>query len=324
MTTTKARRNRAPRLATLADGSLACRDCGVAVHNPKHIHSLTSHGREVVAGQGLTTVIDILGEFKMARCTTCSVRRSRAMMLLDEHPRFRHYLGAKEYALDQMDMVLCVPDVLGIKWPQVAGLLGSDRDLDLFRGWVAAAAADVLWSRRYSPVVDLGANTIQCAAKRWGHVTDLQEQELRNVYVEFLRARIDVPKPVPPPPGGRNGCLVCGVGTVTVRDEERDDVWGRRYTTERHALGGPGSPTKVYGYLCPTCRAVAEEVGAIGPTLLERSLMKHLGITPNPFLGVGVRGLVGWGGLPSQPGPNNRPWEHEGDLETLAREIQSA
>ena len=148
--------------------------------------------------------------------------------------------------------------------------------------------------------------------------------------------RLPPPDPLPhrstvPTPGG---CLLCGVGAVTIpavqvrrhggRAQAQRDLW-RSITPPPLSLGGRGSPEALNGYACPACAEAISSAGSVGATAMERALLAHLGKSADPdqrdvaerLRGQDLR-LIGWGALAHSairrgeepPSANEQPWGH--------------
>lgn len=153
-------------------------------------------------------------------------------------------------------------------------------------------------------------------AEAWAHVPPATRDALRSARARGLELRVrsgrDRPPAEGPPPHGPAGCLVCGLASSA--------SW-RRVTTGALAPGG-----LVEGHLCAACSAVHDEVGAVGPSLVERAAAAHAGIRwSDEMRAPGLRAWVSTG-LPA-----GEPWawvdlrmpepEPEPTLADLARRV---
>lgn len=129
--------------------------------------------------------------------------------------------------------------------------------------------------------------------RAWGHVTADDRALLRAAYLRVLDALVRPPEAAPegptPPPSGR-ACLACGV--------PRSDGWSAVRTA---AL--TRGPAQVDGHLCRVCSGVLGQVGALGPTFLERAVLEAKGLPWEP--GLEVPGLRAWAATGREP---CEPW----------------
>jgi hypothetical protein len=129
----------------------------------------------------------------------------------------------------------------------------------------------------------------------WGHVGKDALQGLRAAYSRYLDYRVHASSHIPaigptPPPDQHGACLLCGV--------DRAGAWRRL-----DARGLVRSDGLVSGHLCGTCSAVMDEVGAVGPTLLERAFLEATGRTWDED--TRIDGLSAWIATGRSPG---KPW----------------
>jgi hypothetical protein len=163
------------------------------------------------------------------------------------------------------------------------------------------------------------------AATPWSHLTRAALGNARRAVVLAQRRRILACRPpvhVAPPtldcrPGDVDGgCLLCGVGTVPVAALNADghDPETLALRTWRHTITSGLTPTTVRGWLCPTDAALLAEEGAMGVSLVARS-MRHAGLLEGD--GLPAR-LPSWAwlvmdarrrGQPSPPA-NAKRWDH--------------
>jgi hypothetical protein len=140
-----------------------------------------------------------------------------------------------------------------------------------------------------------------------------------------------------------SGCLLCGIGAITVLASDVSTAWGALTKAETRAVGGKRRPQPVHGYLCPRCRGVVDKLGGIGMTAVENSICDYLGITRTAFDRIealreseGLRIALGsptatsiptppaaWCTLPPGTPTNSRPWQHLGDLTELRGGLQT-
>ena len=322
---TKKSRIRLPRRGgstELPEGALACRDCGAAVRRPITVEKLTSYGVVRVFSNGAQIPEDRKTELTMTRCDACSARLARAEAITDAHPLVMQPLGARSYALALVDAALTVFDALGMKPARAAMLTRTDNDLRQMLDLLPAAGSHAWWVAKFVPTMGAGVDPRSCAPSRWGHIPPALEQRLRDSYAALLRARTDKPIQVRPPDG--RACLLCGIGAVMGLPSTAEHLWGCETAIVAATVGGRGRPEPISGYLCPECGAVADSVGAIGPTVLERSLAEFLGVHRSDQRFVEIDGIRAWAVLPDGTPPNKTRWAHEPNLEELAKDILSA
>jgi hypothetical protein len=128
----------------------------------------------------------------------------------------------------------------------------------------------------------------QAAVERWSHLTRADLTNARRAVVQAQRHRILASQPpvhvAPPTLDGRpgdvdGGCLLCGVGTVPVAalDADGHDPETLALRSWRHTITSGLTPRTVRGWLCPTDAALFAEEGAMGVSLVARS-MRHAGL----------------------------------------------
>lgn len=301
-------------IVPLGPNEMACMTCGVAVPGP--------HRRKDVEGFGTTWKLLIPGSPKagntpvaavmMTRCADCRALRQLALTLLDEHPRVQQGVGSRSIALDRVENALAALDVLG----QAAPTLRTDHDLRLLidpdRG---LATGGVAWRSEYANSSWQKPADVprRAASARWAHVGQEQRQALRDGFAAMLRARTERPRTYAPPTDGPRGCLLCGVGTVVALPSRSTEVWTVASVPARALGGRGGGGSTLHGYLCPACSSAVEEAGGVGPSAMELSLRRHLGVRQRGYGGPGevqLVGLVGWGALPGPVAVNAMRWQH--------------
>lgn len=294
----------------LPDGYLPCLSCGVAVAGDgAERERVTALGRAGYPKTPSNRMVVI----EMTRCPDCAALRERARALLEEHPRVSRAIGSHEIAVHRVECALVGVQVLGAR----LGQLGSDKALPLLLSAMVAPGASARWAARFAPVVLEGSATGTCGAARWSHVSTETVAALRDAYGAYLRALTERPAALRPPDG--NGCLFCGIGSVTAPPSHSPEVW-HRCSALPSALGGQGAE-RLAGYLCPTCWSAVEEVGSMGPSAMERALLMHLGVG-RTLAPVALVALVAWGVQRAPQAANRRPWEHVPNLAALADELR--
>jgi hypothetical protein len=139
-----------------------------------------------------------------------------------------------------------------------------------------------------------------------------------------------------------DGCAICGVAhqlapaATTAREGLANvarDLW-KAMRTGTSQLGWP-SPWEISGHLCTTWAEACSSTHAMGPSALEKALVKALAPEKEGFQPYGhlsVHGLIGWGAISAQaqltgdpvPKPNTRPFEHLDGLAKLQVELSRA
>jgi hypothetical protein len=173
------------------------------------------------------------------------------------------------------------------------------------------------WSARFTPYLAADASTGTCAPSSWAQVRMGQRQALRTGYAAVLRERIAASAPavkVSPPPIDKDdighneapvagGCLLCGIKQQTLPAKAVEQLGGRSSSASQiwamwkitpEQMGGKARPVTLVGFLCKIYSAAVTQVGALGPTALERALVAH--IAP---ISSGCLATTRW---PSRPG----------------------
>jgi hypothetical protein len=225
---------------------------------------------------------------------------------------------------------------------------------------LAQPGAQARWVSRFVPIIAPEADPNTCAPYPFGHLMIGQRQTLRKAYAALLRERVarNAPPVKVPPPRVidraytasalvvvEGGCMICGVGhqkvdaAVAAREGLANvarDLWTPKRTGSQQ-LGGRPSANQLSGHLCRVCADAVEHVHAMGPSAMERALLTALApekVGLLPYGQFSVNGLVGWGALVAHarqtelpepdPKPNERPWEHLGDLPALSERLSAA
>ena len=211
-------------------------------------------------------------------------------------------------------------DVLGLKPREIDRMVENEEAVKMLihDRRMPALGALATWSARIAPTMRGGILPDSCVPSRWGHLSDIDLQPLRDEFAALLRRQVATVGPVPiPDDGGLRGCLLCGVGTVEGYPHDAAELWGSIVSANPGALGGQGRPEKVRGHLCPACRPEVETVGALGPTAMERAFVAFLKATLRDDMW--LRGLRAWCVLPEGTAPNLTPWLHIRDREAYRR-----
>ena len=313
----------------IATTTIACEDCGVEVTEPQAASWWVEPIEKQVSFGGLIHAQPANVRIRMSRCGTCRARRARAEAVLDRRPMLAHSLGSRTYGDARVDTALIVADILGL----ALDLENADiRVLRLAMRHLSPAGAAARWLGWFVPTIQLGAKPGTAAPTRWGHLTSEVRGAVQDAYAGYLRALTFSSAEVPPPEAGQmhaamRGCLLCGIQAVTIH--ERDAMpWGSIYSADPATLGGKGSPDRLWGFVCPTCRASMERHGtqALGAYARDWALADYLGVDgiPDAYESVALadvqrlaflRLLKAWAVTGREP--NTTPWAHLGDLEAV-------
>ena len=315
---TKTRRLR-DEASTEAPVSLACRWCGVDVQQPDPARTEVLHvygpRYQSDVARGLPAAP---AEIAVTRCDACTDRRARAEALLAACPRVERAHG--DVALDRLDAAYAAFDIAGMlkRSRMLANLTDTDeRVMELIDSMAPLGAAGS-WGR-------LGGTAP--ASKRWSHIKEELADEIHRTVARLMRRSVEFPFPFAPPRGALPGCLLCGVGTLLVKESDAVEAWGPEHSARPETLGGPPQPEPIRGHMCPACTNSVEAVGAIGMPAAERALLN--------FLGYGA--VIGnrleftdrfraWVALPAGTETNATPWAHlrldrmRANLEKLERQ----
>lgn len=148
------------------------------------------------------------------------------------------------------------------------------------------------WLYQFIPTQHLADGT--ACPERWGFVTREQRADIMAAYVAVVTPTRTYDCPTV-------GCGFCGVGTST--------TW-TPYSVGSQYLGGPVRPDRMNVYLCDACAHHVEDVGAVGPTAMERSLYAAKNVASGSWDGPPeLVGLRGWA-VTGRKEANATPWEH--------------
>lgn len=336
---------------------LACADCGQIVAGPIAPAAVIYAQPDAVSlpGGGVSSsVAGVEGE-PLTVCSTCRDRQALADSLTDDllpngitmdklHLRGNQARGVVRHALAAIA-------ALGMQMPRADHIDAEVLVLTVRR--MTPVGASLAWQRRYSPIRSRTAVAHTANPRPWAHIHDDTRANLRAAYAHLMADRLARSAPsvaLAPPPlpaelghgvqavGG--GCLLCGVGQVTVtaldvaraggRDLAARNTWLRMDPIGADSLGARPSPARVVGHLCPVCAGAFERVRSVGPSLLERSLLRNLDLADNGQHE--LPGLVAWAGIVADrlraglpaPAANATPWSHLGDLGALREQIVRA
>jgi hypothetical protein len=323
----------------LPAGSLACRDCGIAVDGPFDPAQVTSEPPLFVIrpdGGGSPAPPNQSGE-PMATCEDCQTRRAVALDLVNR--RLPGGLSQGGFHLHGERLA----DLLARASMGLAALgkpLPDELDATAIRSLIErfGPIADLAWSARFAPHRRPDARRGSCAPYPFAHLGLTSRRLIRQAQVHFAAdgfARTAPAMPVPPPSpeptnastfAVRGGCLMCGIGTVerpaleVVRAGGREKaahvIWTPASTTSA-ALGGKPSPTHLAGFACPACQAIVRTHG-FGPSAIAKAVAAAVDIKVPIGEDDTLDGAHGWGvrvfeaaqaGRPV-PQPNREPWGH--------------
>lgn len=308
--------------ARLPEEAAACRSCGIAVldPDPSTVERFNVVGLATALQHLQPTQVQKRREVTLARCETCQRVLDAARALLNDHPRAARAMGSRDVAEWRLSGALAVFDLLGMKVPQMR----DDRAVLLAVDALAVAGIEALWSRQYVPLWRDGATPGACAAGRWAHVSTEMRSNAREAAGSFLRRLIEQPRPVPCPAaadGSPQGCLVCGVAEVMALPSLAARAWMPRQVTASN-LGRKKNPNEMLsGHLCPACSALAREFNSVGPSLMERSIIRATGWTRRSLTAFELGNLKAWA-VSAQP-PVATPWAWC-DLKGLRRRLERA
>jgi hypothetical protein len=288
------------------------------VRDPRQIERVVSLGG-VTNYAGIRRLVDREVELTFARCDKCRMRQARAGLLLAIFPRLRPSLGARSRALHLVDSALAVLDLLGVESPLVDSLVETDVETRRLVDRLAGLGAEAAWTFRFLPYIDLDGDPETCSPTRWAHVSDDLGQRMRDAFAGVLSRRLERPVPISPPSDGAPGCLLCGVGAVEALPSAA--VWSGPWNPDTGTLGARGGQ-RVRGYLCAICSDIAESVGGIGPSAVERALVVHLNVRRHSAFDVEIGNVRAWCAMPAGTPPNLAPWAHEPHLDQLAEHLR--
>jgi len=329
----------------LDSDALPCGDCGRAAATPD---PATVEQVERVR-KGLATVVLV------TKCPACVERDRAATVLGQRHLRGgvtrdgRRYTGndAVRLLIDTRAAI----DAAGVEPSPVRSAARPAAVLALEIEHLGHAVRGLRWRDRLSPPASLVADPIRLVepgtanTHPWAHLSEEDRARLRRGVVKALGERVALQAPpvalVPPRVLGEtaghrgipvtNGCLYCGVGSVTMTalavarcggaEAAARSVWTMRQINPAGLGARRSSPARLVGWLCPVCEdAAVSEGSANSAGALEGALSTFLGVSRRTAAGdeLWVTGLQGWGGLvanalrrdrPISP-PNAEPWAH--------------
>lgn len=297
----------------LPAGWLPCSVCGVATH-PDDQHGqkrVLSLGREI----GPTDPPSLAQrefETPMTRCPSCADRRDEAVRLVEEFPRGRGRYPQPSLAAQVVDRALAVLAAL-----EHTAVVKNDRSLRQLIEIVGPLGVGITWQGRFAPVAERNADPKTGAAVGWAWLTGEQRHAAREAAAEWLRARVQRPRPLAPPHGA--GCYLCGVATVEALPSRAADVWSEA-RLRPEALGGSRG-ARVHASVCHGCAAEAEAVGSYGPTLIDRLVLRAAGIDRRLGAEMLQTDAQAWG-TTGRATPNETPWAHV-DLAALRADFES-
>lgn len=287
---------------------LPCSICGVKVHNPTQTHTVKSAARESTIEGRIMDVPHFGGRLhrhEVAMCETCAEHQAQADKITARFP------GAERTSVKaDVRLILAALDAVQLTVP----LVREKSALRRLLVHLAPVSARIAYSSLVAPTITQESKA-HTGTARWEHITEHRRDRIRTGYAAMLRARVETYSPVLCPSGG---CLFCGVQSIPAKPSQAPNVW-LEVTTTLGSLGGRRRRSqRVTGYMCPGCYQAREDVGAWGPSAIERAIFRHL----NHSLGLNCPELnaPAWGAL-DDPEPNAQPWEHL-DLDGLVERLE--
>lgn len=305
-------------LRPLAEGQVACADCGVSVQRPSGTTRTatrqqevgdTGYHRDVAFAEPVVTdparVVWMPSDarslwLEFSRCDGCADRYAQIDRLVAATP----WMPGDQHAV--AERLLAAAASMGYTGggEPVATLRAADlNDRDAGLGPVGLA---VFAERRIAG---------QAATAPWSFMS-AEERELlaaipRRAVARRLAAAMPPPPPIPCPPPAQalaetrqtsglmvgGGCLCCGLGALAVgrveaptdydpwRSEEENrpstPTW-TPHALDARAVTGRGSSQYVIGHMCPTCTApLADGTAGVGPSLIDAVLGAELKLPPD-------------------------------------------
>lgn len=302
--------------------AVPCATCGVAVDLSPDL---------AVERRGIETRSRRVWTQAFARCGACGAIRARAEQVAADRRGLAGRYGSVVTDLIESALVVLTLDEQSIpaeptraeveRWITVLTPVGKPCQ------WIARADEAPGYSHPFP----------------FSYLTDEDMAAVRGGLADLIASRLGAIMPpvsiTPPPldeagirPGDHavtSGCLVCGVGQVTVPITAKNP-WTLRPTVNPRQLGGRATPWRMRGYTCPACTAALVRTGSVGPSAMERALVVALGAERSWRPDAMIDGVVAWGGMVGNaikagkpiPAPNTVPWEHLGDLDVLRNQIE--
>ncbi|GAA6527955.1 hypothetical protein [Intrasporangium sp. DVR] len=342
----------------LDPNDLACAECGRVVAGPFDLAAVRyaePSGVELAGGVLSASTAGLPAE-PLTTCPKCAARGGVAADLAGRLLPGGVAIGGLHYTGEHVARLvrssLVVIDVLGVRPPDPDHLTRDVLGLMVRR--LASPGSALAWSHRFAPTRAADAQPGTANPRPWAHVRESARSGLRRAYADLMADRLSLsappvalaPPPIAPrdlPPGAQpltSGCLLCGVATVArpalavARDGGREAaarrVWTARPPVGPGPLGGRPSAARLVGYTCPTCTEALDHAGAVGPSAMERSLTRSLGVGGKWTEGAdALGGLVGFGALAADalragtpaPQPNTAPWAHVPNLDAIAHAL---
>lgn len=290
--------------------TLACFACGIAVPEaevpPEEAVDVISYGK--LNHIGIQTESKQL-TYNMTRCASCRAVRDRARALIQQFPSVAARLGS--VAEHRVECALQALDLLDAKAPTIA----SARAVMLLVHHLSVPGGLARWSCRFSPFTRADAGDWTCSTERWAHVFPHVREDARQGLANLLAESVEIDVPCP-----TRGCLFCGVPSIRTVAARSVDAWSSA-AAQPGLLGGRNAPEKVKGHLCPTCTRALVDVGAMGSTAMERSLLRHHGLSNRGAIDRVIPGLAAW--QITGTAPTTRPWGHIENLDEVIRALST-
>ncbi|MGO1573882.1 hypothetical protein [Agrococcus casei] len=307
-------------IVTLPPEWLPCDGCGLALPIPEQVgppRELTSYERVLPPDAP-----PLVGRPRprpffttMSRCTDCSARSEQAAALVKQYPRAiatSEFSFHGSHAVEQLERVLA-----GLAIIEQAPTIKNARAMHLLMETMLPATSAILWSSRFAPVALRDAKSKTGTARPWAHLRADDATRMRQAYATWLRRRTEVPRPHPHPDG--SGCYICGIGEYVA--ETTGAAW-QPVRLNPGVLGGQWGAPVVEAHVCADCRAVHADIGAWGPTLLDKLVLQAAGVQPLADAhDLQPNGVQAWG-TTGRKRPNPTPFEHV-NLAQLADDVRS-
>jgi len=221
-----------------------------------------------------------------------------------------------DYDVGTCDACLTLrPDeTIGLALRAAARVLGVPEDDEHFREALEEEDDDVFDGLLYDTRSDpFGRRARTPQRKAWKHVSSETRARLKQARVRSLDAKVHAatgparPVPETAPPGGPPACLACGVG--------KSVEW---FSVTTGAL--TKGPDIITGCVCGTCAVVLRDVGAVGPSFIERACLEAQGLSWSDKIAVpGLRAWIATGREPGEPWEWVRVHEAPPDLDPLTQ-----
>jgi hypothetical protein len=266
----------------LPSGSLACADCG-SLASGSVVEKVISFTKLAPIGGGEYTTKEHGGAvFEFGLCPMHTARRASATELLRVHNKgVRHALGDWKYATELFDGAMVALELMGASAADVDALVATDRLMLKIARELGPLGQRARWAGRFQPPTRPDADSRIYWSEPWEFEDRQAIEPIRAGVERLLHEVAEVPVLMPPPDDGTpRGCLVCGVGAISVRPSEAAQAWGPIRRMPLAALGGRDGAV-VEGRLCPEDSNLLGEPPVWSISILDKSLMRFLGAPAN-------------------------------------------